>query len=180
MKSVISYTASQRNLPNPDGLVVLTYFDVNNNDVVVPIVYNKRTLVIDFDFSSGFDASTSIGSSQTAFVRGQSFGSDQLVLGIGPNIISWLETSGSADAGTVQVYELPIVCRVNQLEINQEPNNVNAMRTSSTPFSFDQAAGSPTNNYYSTYVFRKPLVVQYLNSGTLEYRIFTTQWSPQT
>ncbi len=179
MTSVISYTASNKELPNPEGLVVLTY-SFNGDDVVVPLTYNKRTSVLDFDFDSGFTASTSIQSSTTAYVRGQTFGSNQNVLGIGPNIIAWLETTGGADAGTVEVYELPVVCRVNQLQINQEPNSVNAMDTSPEPFTFNQSQGDTTNYYYGTYIFKKPLVVRYLNGGSIQYRIFTTQSSPQT
>jgi hypothetical protein len=179
MSSVISYTASNKELPTPVGLVVLTYF-VNGDDIVVPFKFNKQTSILDFDFDSGFTASTSISSSTTAYVRGQSFGGNQKVLGIGPNIISWLETTASADVGTVEVYELPVVCRVNQLQINQEPNSVNAMATSSLPFSFEQSAGNSTNFYFGTYIFKKPLVVRYLVSGSIQYRVFTTQFSPQT
>jgi hypothetical protein len=179
MSSVLRYTASNKELPTPEGLVVLTY-NSGGNDVVVPFKFNKQTSILDFDFDSGFTASTSISGSTTAYVRGQSFGANQNVLGIGPNIISWLETTASADAGTVEVYELPIVCRVNQLQINEEPNLVNAMDTSSTPFSFEQSEGDSTNFYFGTYIFKKPLVVRYLVSGSIQYRVFTTQFSAQT
>jgi hypothetical protein len=179
MSSVLRYTASNKELPTPDGLVVLTYSS-GGNQVVVPFKFNKQTSVLDFDFDSGFTASTIISSTTTAYVRGQSFGANQNVLGIGPNIIAWLESRGGADAGTVEVYELPIVCRVNQLQINDEPNSVNAMTTSSTPFSFEQSEGNSTNFYFGTYIFKKPLVVRYLSSGSIQYRVFTTQFSPQT
>jgi hypothetical protein len=179
MSSVLRYTASNKELPTPDGLVVLTY-SLAGDDVVVPLKFNKQSSVLDFDFETGFTASTSINSSTTAYVRGQSFGANQNVLGIGPNLISWLETTGGADAGTVEVYELPIVCRVNQLQINQEPNSVNAMSTSSLPFSFEQSEGTSANSYFGTYIFKKPLVVRYLNGGSIQYRVFTTQTSFQT
>lgn len=113
-------------------------------------------------------------------MRGQNYGANQNVLGIGPNIISWMETSGSADVGSVQVYELPVVCRVNQLDVQNDPDNVNCTQSSSTPYFFDKSAGGETNKYYGTYVFKKPLILQYLNGGSIEYRIFTTQWTFQT
>jgi hypothetical protein len=179
MSSLLRYIASNKELPTPEGLVVLTY-SLAGDDVVVPLTFNKKTSILDFDYNTGFTASTSISGSTTAYVRGQAFGANQNVLGIGPNIISWLETTGGADAGTVEVYELPIVCRVNQLQINQEPNSVNAMATSSTPFSFEQSEGDSVNSYFGTYIFKKPLVVRYLNGGSIQYRVFTTQFSPQT
>lgn len=180
MTSVIRYTASQKSLPNPDGLQVLVYSS-GGDDLVVPFTFDKRTLTLDFDFNSGFTAGTSINS-DTIYVRGQNYGADQLVLGIGPNMISWMETTGNATPGSVQVYELPVVCRVNQLDTNNDPDNVNCTSTSSTPFIFNQSAGTETNKYYATYVFKKPLVLQYINSGSsqVEYRIFTTQWTFQT
>lgn len=179
MTSVLRYTASNKNLPTPEGVVILTYSS-DGNDLVVPLTFNKETSVLDFDFNTGFTAATSIQASTTAYLRGQSFGANQNVLAIGPNFIEWLQTTGGADVGTVEVWELPVVCRANQLQINEEPNSVQAMDTSSTPFSFDQSWGTPTDKYFSTYLFKKPLVVRYLNAGTLEYRVFTTQFSPQT
>lgn len=44
MSSVLSYTASQKNLPNPDGLQVLVYEDLSGNDVVVPFTFDKKHL----------------------------------------------------------------------------------------------------------------------------------------
>ena len=176
MSSVLRSTADNRRLPYPFGVVVLVYGD----NQVVPFTYDRQTGVLDFDFSGTFSANTSIDTNTTAYVQGASFGAIHNVNDIGPNIAAWCESQASADVGSVTMQERPIVVRTAQIAVGREPNSDDTMTESDTPFDFDSASGSVSNNYNATYLFKKPLVVTYTVSGTRKYRMFNTQFDGQT
>lgn len=188
MTSVGRYTASNLNLPNPMGAVMLTYNitpeSENATYLPVPITYDKTTGKIDFDFSTGFSSSTTIDSNETVYLRSNNLSAIHNVTGIGPNMIAWLENEGGADAGSVTVYEKPVVVRVNATAVPRDPNGDGAMEESTDEISFEKSSGSSANNFYATYLFKKPLVVKYTKPvedvTTVHYRMFTTQLSPQT
>jgi hypothetical protein len=54
------------------------------------------------------------------------------------------------------------------------------MFESTSEISFEQSAGTAANNYFTTYLFKKPLVLKYTKSGITNYRCFTTQFTYQT
>lgn len=175
MTSTLRSVANNTILPYPFGVVTLTY----GANQVVPFTLNRLTGVLDFDFSGTFSASTTIDTN-TAYVRGASFGAVSVVNDIGPNIVAWCETEANADVGTVRITERPIVVRTNQIAVGREPNSDNTMRESNTPFDFESASGTVATNYNATYLFRKPLVVTYTISAVRKYRMFNTQFSSQT
>jgi len=129
-------------------------------------------------FSSGFTNSTFIAANNSKFFRGQTFGTLYTIDSIGPNFIEWLETGGTADAGSVTIWEKPIIVPANVVQVDLDPGNATSMTTSSTPISFELANGGPSNDYYATYLFQKPLVVKYTTGGgaATEYRAFLTQF----
>jgi hypothetical protein len=171
MSSVLSGFRGRSDLPIPNGAVVLTY---GSDDNVVPFTYNNG--VLDMDFSSGFSSSTSI-TSDAVYLR-YSEGALHLVTAIGPNFIVWMEDEGGADAGSVSIYENAIVIRANNIQIGEDPDSSSAYRTSPDPWNFTQAAGTiENNNYYSTYLFQKALVLKYTTGGgaNTEYAYFNSQ-----
>ena len=171
MSSVLRTLRGRSDLPIPNGAVVLTY---GGDDIPVPWTYNNGLL--DMDFSSGFSASTIVDTNTTSYLR-YSSNALHLVNAIGPNLIAWMEDEGSADAGSVTVYEYPIVIHANGIQIGLEPNSNPTTGTSSDPFNFTQSAGGPSNNWYATYLFQKALVLRYTTGGgaSTEYRYFNTQ-----
>lgn len=176
MSSVVRELANNTRLPNPFGVVTFTY----GSNIIVPLTYNKSTGVLDFDFSGGFSASTSISNRQTAFVQGASFSAIHLVNDIGPNIAAWCESEANADSGSVKILEKPIVVRTNQIAVGREPNYSSAMEESDTPYDFENVSGSALTNFNATFLFKKPLVVTYTVGGLRKYRMFNTQFSGQT
>lgn len=188
MTSLLSSYKLGNTLPNPTGCVVLTYND-GTNDVPVPFIFDRRTSILDIKFdgtASGFDENTTMQTNDTKFFRGQTFNTLYTINGIGPNFIEWLENEGGATAGTVQIHEKPIIVPANVVQVNGDPNNWNSMETSTTPISFETANGGPSNDYYATYLFKKPLVVKYTVTPTspnlpyTEYRAFMTQFEGNT
>lgn len=184
MTSVTRFKISGQALPKPNGVITPTYTS-DGNDLVVPFTFNKQGGVLDFDFSGGFTAATTINRTDTAFIQGSTFTALRMVNSLGPNFISWCENGANhldgeaADVGSVVLYNKPVVVRANQLAINLQPDdNVEAFGAGfTTPINFELAAGSlSTNDYYTTYLFRTPLVIQYAVSGVTQYAVFNTQY----
>ena len=94
------------------------------------------------------------------FFRGQNFGGISLVQSLGPNFVAWCESSLTADAGTVELYEAPIVVSANMVAPNMNPNNGESSE-STNPISFESAAGTVAGQYCKTLVFMKPMVISY-------------------
>jgi hypothetical protein len=184
MTSVTRFKISGQALPKPNGVITPTY-TVGGNDLAVPFTFNKQGGVLDFDFSGGFTAATEINPTDTVFIQGTTFTALRMVNSLGPNFVAWCEDGANhlggqaADAGSVVLYSRPIVVRANQLQINLQPDeNVEAFGAGfTTPINFELAAGSQlTNDYYTTYLFRTPLVIQYTVSGVTKYAVFNTQY----
>lgn len=177
MTSLLSSYKLGNTLPNPTGCRICTYF-VGPNNIPVPFTFDRRTSSLDMSFSSGFTNGTGIDTTPKYF-RGQTFGTLYTVDSIGPNFIEWLENIGGADPGSVTIWEKPIVVPANVVQVNKDPDTTGSMTTSLTPISFELANGGPSNDYYATYLFQKPLVVKYTTGGgaVTRYRAFLTQFA---
>ena len=175
MTSLLSSYKLGNTLPNPTNCLVLTYND-GTNEIPVPFIFDRRTSTLDIQFSTGgFSDSTSM-TENTKYFRGQTFGTLYTIESIGPNFIDWLQTFIGADAGSVTIYEKPIIVPANVVQVDKDPSIVDAMTSSNTPISFEIANGSLSNDYYATYLFKKPLVVRYTIGGTPTWRAFLTQF----
>lgn len=176
MSSVLSGYRGRSDVPIPNGAVVVSFLDANDISIAVPFTFNNG--ILDMDFSSGFSSNKSIDTDNVYFRY--SINALHLVTGIGPNFIAWMEDAGNADAGSVSIYENAIVIRANGIQPFTDDNTLNpnvedVTGTSSTPYNFTNSAGSvANNNYYSTYLFKKALVLQYTVSGATQYRFFNS------
>jgi len=174
MSSAVRTVSSNVVLPQPGSVVTISYDGL-------PVQFtHDRNGTLDFVFANGFNVNADINRSTTLYVRGSNNGAIRSVDKIGPNIISWLETNEGVDVGTVTVYENPIVFRANILLPDREPNSDQAMFESTDPLSFEQSPGDDANKYFTTFLFKKPLVLKYKKSGITYYRSFTTQFTYQT
>ncbi len=172
MTSVIRNTISTRSLPSAPGFIAAYFTNSSGYSQPFPWRFNKRTQTIDLEFVDGFTNTTSL-SENDMFFRGQQFGGINLVTGLGPNFIDWCENNGDidADAGTVELYEKPIVVSANMIAPRQNPEASETQETE-YPISFESSAGTFEGGYLKTLVFMKPMVITYLRSGTRYYRWF--------
>ena len=172
MTSVIRSSTVGRSLPGAAGFIPAYFTNDDGYSQPFPWRYNRRTQAIDLDFVDGFTASTDI-SDDEMFFRGQNFGALSLVQSLGPNFIAWCESTPdiSADVGTVELYEAPVVVSANMVAPNMNPNNAETQE-STNPISFESAAGTVAGQYCKTLVFMKPMVITYTRSGTRYYRWF--------
>ena len=181
MSSVTRFKISGQALPKPMNVVHLTYSS-GGDEAPIPLTFNKRGNVLDLDFSGDFTATTSVNSNNTIYVQGSTFTALRMVMELGSNFIAWAENALGATPGSVVMYKNPVVVRANRLQINLDPNSVDSWGTGFLfPVDFDLAAGSPAfNDYYSTYLFKTPLVLQYDNAGTTNYAVMNTQFEGNT
>ena len=169
-------------LPHPADFVMCTYNDPSDpdNDLQLPFPwrFNKQTQAIDLEFVNGFNASTVLND-EPMYVRGQSLRAAHNVLALGPNFVAWMESSQSADAGSVVMTENPILCDANVVCSHQNPNQ-GSSGSSSQPISFESSAGPLVSDYLKTMIFLKPLVVRYTQEGTTIYRYFANNFEGNT
>ncbi len=180
MSSVTRFYQNASRLPNPVGCVLLMFS--SGADYPMPFTFDKTTGTLDVEFVNGFTNTTTINTNSTLYVRGQPFNDISLVQRLGPNFISWCENSSDvqADAGTVSIYERGIVVPANVLQNNLDPNSVDVMSANETsPISFETSVGAPADNYLSTYLFKRPLVITFLEGGVRKYKAFLTQIGEQ-
>jgi hypothetical protein len=168
MTSVTRNMQTTRSLPTAPGFVAAYFNNSDGFSQPFPWRFNKRTGFLDLEFVDGFTNSTSL-SDDDMFFRGQQFGGVNLVMGLGSSFIDWCVNSLSADPGTVELVEKPIVVSANLIAPNQSPNNAESQEQS-YPISFESAAGSSEGQYCKTLVFMKPLVISYMRGGTKYWR----------
>ena len=172
-----SYALGSR-LPHPADYVMCSYSGPDGYDAPFPWRFNKQTQVIDLEFINGFNASTGLNDSPM-YVRGHSLRVSHNVLGLGANFVEWMETSESADVGSVVMTERPILCDANVVCPNQNPNS-GGSSSSTEPISFESSAGPLVSDYLKTMIFLKPLVIRYTVAGTPNYRYFTNNFEGNT
>jgi hypothetical protein len=172
MTSVARSSTLGRSLPASAGFIPAYFTNSAGYSQPFPWRYNRSTQAIDLDFVDGFTVSTDL-SDDEMFFRGQNFGGLSLVQRLGPNFVAWCEANSSisADVGTVELYEAPIVVRANMVAPGMNPNNAESQE-STDPISFESAAGSVEGQYCKTLVFMKPMVIRYTRSETQYYRWF--------
>lgn len=178
MTSVIRSTTIGRSLPATAQFVPMTFTNTSGYDQPFPWRYDKKTQFLDLEFVDGFTASTETNDNDL-FFRGQDFSASSLVLGLGPNFIEWCQSSLSADAGTVKLYEAPIIVKANMVAPNTNPNN-GSTEEFDYPVSFESSAGTVAGKYCRTLIFMKPMVIKYKRSGTQYYRWFNQNFEGNT
>jgi len=172
MTSIIRSYSSAPSLPAAPGFIPAFFTNSDGFRQPFPWRFDRKTQAIDLDYVDGFTNSTAIGK-QNMFFRGQQFGAVKLVLKLGPKFTEWCENNSSinADAGTVQLYENPVVVNANMVASGQTPSDADTDERD-VPISFESGAGSAEGKFCKTLVFMKPMVITYLRSGTRYYRWF--------
>ena len=181
MSSTMRFRISGQAQPKPMNVIHLTY-DSGDIQAPIPLTYNKQGGVLDLDFSGDFSATTEINTNRTFYVQGSTFTAVHIVNSIGANLVAWATNELGADSGSVTMYKNPVVVRANGVQLNLVPDSVDSWQTGiTTPVDFESAAGSPIlNNYYSTYLFKAPLVLRYTVGGSVEYAVMATQFEGNT
>jgi hypothetical protein len=173
MSSVLRVTASAKTLPLPETVFCLMFAGK-----AVPFYYDKRTQALDVRFVNGFTSSTTVTGEEDLWVRANLENGHFLVNKVGSNFKTWYETAYGADEGSVSVHEPGVVTKANVIATFGTPDDEGVFSSeTTTPISYESAAGTDSDDYLATVLFKKGLVITYTKTGTRYYRGFTTIWS---
>ena len=171
----------------------MCYYDISlNHDVLIPFSYNEG--VLDIHVQDGAQYMIDNGDSYDG-ARGYSWrmvkmmGGDGLVTSLGTNFTSWLSNWIGNVVTPFTLVTNPVMTRVQQVvqapneNCNYTPAPLNsqyAIRFSTEPPMSDDyiIAGNSNNNFYSSWVFKTPITVEFSYDGSNlpSYATLSTQF----
>ena len=172
----------------------MAYYDENlEQDVLIPFSYNNGVL----DIAIQDDSLTMINAGNATGYNdyndgGQSrmvklMGGEGRVTSLGSNFLTWISeyliTHGyGALIGTPTLYVAPVMTRVQQCVTTSGDaplNNAYALQISYEKPNSDEyiLAGNEENNFFSVWVFKTPITVQFNDDGDIRYATLTSQFT---
>jgi hypothetical protein len=150
-------------------------------DRLFPFVYRNGELDISYegnDFKSIMvDITGSAPSSETDCAL-YILGGPRLVTSLGENFKAYIRAwrSSTIDEGSpIELYQPSQVIRVQESDYNNVTASDSSYRISNfPPVSDTYTAGTTTNNYYATFIFKTPLTFTIVESGVTKYITFLT------
>jgi hypothetical protein len=196
MSSVLSYIAQPKTVPTKFFDVLTgSYADstiISGNTIYMPIPFIVVNQVLDINVNQNLDIENFVSAgdppSTTVSFQCKVMGGSSLVTSLGPNMIRWLRNRIENEEGTGQ-YTGPINLYINptmtkiQLPAPQQgftPLNDEAVYgvTDEPPTSTEYIGGNFENNYFTAWVFKTPLTVEYAGgAGVNRYLTMTSQFS---
>lgn len=195
MSSVISGFPSISNPPSK-------FFDVltpgYGEDVIfpevsmpIPFVVTNQVLDINVNQSTDVQAFVTNGSSPGNAISPQAkiMGGATLVKSFGPNMTEWLrnrinvaESLGAPYSGSLVLYVRPYMTKIQMVSLAQINGALGSEDvygiTIEPPTNTEYIGGDINNNFFTTWVFKTPLTVQYfLEDGSARYLTMTSQFS---
>ena len=176
----------------------LSYWDgVVNHRLLIPFSYSNNTLDIAIqdgtqDLITNGDDSVDEDGYNTRMVK--MMGGSGLVTTLGPNFLKWIRKyigqriagsgSGASYNGLVTIVVNPVMTRVQQalqgpLYSSGPLYSFEAIRFTPEPPESDEyiIGGNEGNNYYSVWVFKTPLTIQYVDGGVSKYVTLMSQFT---
>lgn len=164
---------------------------VNDYDLPIPFVVSNQVLDINVNQSTDVQAFVNNGDGPGTIIsfQGKMMGGASLVKAFGPNMTEWLrnlinqiETLGSQYTGSLVLYVRPFMTKIQLAAPAQgaDPLNDESVYgvTTEAPTSTEYIGGGTTNNFFTAWVFRTPMTVQYENpAGGYKYITMTSQFS---
>lgn len=152
------------------------------NGRLFPFTYSNGVLDISYqgnEFKTAMVDTLNIDPASETDVAIQVFSGPKLVKSLGENFKDYIRAwrDGTIDVGSpIEIYVAPQVIRVQQADpSNVDANSGNSYKISTSPPTGDgYVAGSTSDNYNTTYVFKTPLTFTILESGITQYITFRT------
>jgi hypothetical protein len=200
MSSVQSAYAATYRLPTKfSALITPSYNDntiVSGQTVEIPIPFIAVNGVLDINVaqSAVIQAFVNAGTApeSNADIQGKVFGGVTLIRSFGPNMTTYLrnwintiETLGGAYTGPLVLYIQPVMTKVqlaNPVFLNSGAFKRNRSWGISTeaPVSGEYTGGGPSDNFFTAFIFKTPMTVQYVApGGEFKYITMTTQFGEE-
>lgn len=157
----------------------------------IPFVVTNQVLDINVNQSTDIETFVNNGDSPGNSInfQGKVMGASSLVKSFGPNMTLWLrnhiwtiESLGSQYTGPLVLYVRPLMTKIQLAAPAQGyiPLNDEAVYgvTTEAPTGTEYTGGSANNNFFTAWVFKTPMTVQYLAAdGSAKYITMTSQFS---
>jgi len=201
MSSVLSGFATAYKLPTKfSALITPSYEDnsiVTGEDIDMPIPFTVVNGVLNINVNQSADIQAFVNSGteplSRANIQAKSFGGEKPVTSLGPDMVTYLrnwinqiESIGSAYTGPLVTYIQPLMTKVQIVNPSFAVSNSGAFErdrswgiTTEPPVSSEYIGGKAANNYYTAWIFKTPLTVQYTAGSGFKYITFTTQFAEE-
>ncbi len=181
------------------ALITPSYDDttiVSGQTIGMPIPFTVTNQVLDINVTQSADIQTFVNAGtepeDQASIQGKAFGGASLVNSFGTNMTTYLrnwieqiETLVAAYDGPLVIYIQPLMTRVQLANpIFAMPNGAFERDrswgiTTEAPVSDEYIGGGPANNYFTAWIFKTPLTVQYVAGSGFKYITMTSQFAEE-
>jgi hypothetical protein len=167
-------------------------------DIELPIPFTVVNQVLDINVNQSSSIQTVVTNGtqpiDRANVQGKGFGGASLVKSFGPNMTTYLrnwinniETLGAAYTGSLVLYTQPLMTKIQLANpsfafINSGPFERDRSWgvTTEAPVSTEYTGGSSTNNFFTAWIFKTPMTIQYETAaGGYKYITMTSQFAEE-
>jgi hypothetical protein len=168
---------------------------VSGQTVILPIPFTVVNQVLDINVnqSSAIQSFVNAGTNpeHEPETQGKAFGGGSLIKSFGPNMTTYLqnwintiETLGAAYTGPLVLYIQPFMTKVQIANpAFVKPNGAFLDSRSwgvstQAPVSTEYTGGSSPNNFFTAWIFKTPMTIQYVTAaGAFKYINMTSQFS---
>jgi len=162
----------------------------------IPFMVANQVLDINVNQSSDIQALVNTGTApeDQSSLQGKAFGGASLINSLGSNMTTYLrnwigavETLGAAYTGTLVLYIQPLMTKVQMANpsfgVNDDTGAFRRDRswgiTTEAPVSTEYTGGGPTSKYFTAWIFKTPMTIQYQVTGGSKYITMTSQFSEE-
>jgi hypothetical protein len=164
-------------------------------ELPIPFTVNNQVLDINVNQSSDIQLFVNNGTEPTdqSNLQAKAVGGASLINSFGTNMTKYLrnwinniETLGAAYTGPLVLYIQPFMTKVQMANPSFGINNVGIFDrdrswgiTTEAPVSGEYIGGGPTNNYFTAWIFKTPMTIQYQVGGQYKYITMTSQFAEE-
>lgn len=161
----------------------------------IPFMVSNQVLDINVNQSSVVQALVTNGTepNDQSSLQGKAFGGASLIKSFGPNMITYLrnwinevETLGAAYTGPLVLYIQPFMTKVQMAIPSFGIANAGAFErdrswgiTTQAPVSGEYIGGGPTDKFFTAWIFKTPMTIQYEVAGGYKYITMTSQFAEE-
>jgi hypothetical protein len=201
MSSVLSAFPSVLTLPTKFSALITPSYDdaviVSGASIRLPIPFMVVNQVLDINVNQSSDIQALVNDgtapSDQSSLQGKAFGGASLVISLGANMTTylrnWIENiEGVAYSGPLVLYIQPFMTKVQMANPRfGVDNTTGAFRrdrswgiTTQAPVSAEYIGGGPADNFYTAWIFKTPMTIQYVApTGGFKYMTFTSQFAEE-
>ena len=201
MSSVQSAYATIHKPPTKvSSLITPSYDDaviVTGESIRLPIPFTVVNQVLDINVDQSSDIQTVVTNGTApddhSSLQGKAFGGASLIISFGANMTTYLrnwinniESLGAAYTGPLVLYIQPFMTKVQMADPSFGIISSGAFRrdrswgiTTHPPISGEYIGGSPANNFFTAWIFKTPMTIQYEVAGGYKYITMTSQFAEE-